>query len=434
MNKNQFVDSGINKIGLVPSGSHICSFYSNFNYFRKNLTKFFESGSKNNEKCIWISSKDYDTKSVRHFLIEYIPDIEKIFREKRFIIESYKNVYFNENDEFLTEIPDKYIEYIEEMTENSPIRLFSDLSWVEEKNFKDIMNLEISINNFIKDYKITALCGYLLESYSKFELIQLSNVHDYVIFSDNKKLKIVQNYEKGLYEHEKQLLGIISRGIIHDFKKIITIIKGYTDLAKEEIDEKSIVSSYLDEINKALFNCKDTIEEFPKLIKKYSEKFEELKMNQIINEIINTLKYFITNKISIDLDLKSDSIVKGNENKIKQILMNLILNAEESIKEKGKIVIRSQDITIQKEDIKQIPNSREGNFVKISVIDTGKGMSEETLNKLFEPFFTTKNQSGSGLGLSLVKIYIKEHRGWINVESRLNKGSKFQIYLPSVPI
>jgi signal transduction histidine kinase len=433
LNKNQFIDSGLNKLGLVPYGSHICSFYSNPNNFNKHISKFFRNGLENNEKCIWISSNIYDNEKVRNLLVDHIPDIEKTFKNENLIIESYKNVYFDENHQLLSQIPNGFIKYIEEVTEDTPIRLFSDLSWVGEEDFKNIMNLEISLNNITKDYKITVLCGYLLESYSRFELIQLSSVHDYVLLSDNNQFKIIQNYEKKLYEREKQLLGLISRGIIHDFKKIITIIKGYTDLVKSEIKENDTVLKYLKEIDRSIQNCEGIIGEFPKLSRKYSKKLEKLNVNNIINEITNTFSYFIMNKTILELDLQSNlPTITKNKNKIKQILMKLILNTKESIKEKGKIIIKSQGITIQKEDVKRIPNSREGKFVKISVIDTGRGMSEKTLNKLFEPFFTTKKEEGSGLGLSLVKIFIKEHKGWINVESKLNKGSKFHIYLPSI--
>lgn len=111
--------------------------------------------------------------------------------------------------------------------------------------------------------------------------------------------------------------------------------------------------------------------------------------------------------------------------------MNLMLNARDAMPQGGKITIKTENADVTEADIGQMPESRPGRFVCLSVSDTGSGISPDVMPQIFEPFFTTKEAGqSSGLGLAVVYGIVKQHNGWINVRSRTGKGSDFRIYLP----
>ncbi|MEJ2249065.1 MAG: MEDS domain-containing protein [Candidatus Lokiarchaeota archaeon] len=434
MKSNQYRDSGIENIGEIAFGTHICSFFSDISFFNESLVDYFKKGLENDELCIWVTSNNFNKNMVEVLLDKKLPQYKDALNKGKFLIVSYKEFYFDEDDNLSKALPEKFIDYAEIANKINPIRIVSDLSWLDKNLINDFIKLEILMNNFIKDYKIFVLCAYSLKNVSEFEAIQISNIHDVVLYHKNKELLVVQNYERILYEHEKQTLGLVSRGIIHDFKKLITVIKGYTDLAKSEVKKNSKIFDYLNEISRSIKNSVNIISQLPKLYYRNSIDVIELDINDIIRDVIKIFSYYITEKITIDLNLERNLwSIKGNENKVGQILLNLIINAKESIKDKGTISITTTNIKINKKNINKIPNSKKGRFIRISIKDTGIGMNEETVGNLFEPFFTTKKKKeGSGLGLSIVKIYVKELKGWINIYSELNKGSEFQIFFPTI--
>ena len=137
----------------------------------------------------------------------------------------------------------------------------------------------------------------------------------------------------------------------------------------------------------------------------------------------------ITIKIGLDPDLWT---VLADEGNIEQVIMNLVINARDAMPGGGELTIRTKNLTLDNEQAKLVPDSRPGQFVNLSIADTGCGISKDTLPRIFEPFFTTKEVGkGSGLGLSVVYGIIKQHEGWIHVSSEPGKGAQFAICLPA---
>jgi CheY-like chemotaxis protein len=144
------------------------------------------------------------------------------------------------------------------------------------------------------------------------------------------------------------------------------------------------------------------------------------------------LKRMIGEDIVLEFALTpSVSRINADAGQIEQVLANLVVNARDAMQSGGKLKVGTADITLKHQDVIQMPESRLGQFVVLTVSDTGMGIPEEILNHIFEPFFTTKDkEEGTGLGLATVYGIVKQHRGWIKVESKVGKGSKFSVYLP----
>ncbi|MFQ5330458.1 MAG: ATP-binding protein, partial [Thermodesulfobacteriota bacterium] len=123
---------------------------------------------------------------------------------------------------------------------------------------------------------------------------------------------------------------------------------------------------------------------------------------------------------------------RGDEGNIEQVIMNLAVNARDAMPNGGKLTIKSERVTIDDDYCRRYSYATPGRYIRMTIADTGTGMSEETQQRIFEPFFTTKGVGrGTGLGLAVVYGIIRKHEGWVNVESRVGRGTTFTVYLPA---
>jgi len=153
----------------------------------------------------------------------------------------------------------------------------------------------------------------------------------------------------------------------------------------------------------------------------------------VIEDLMHMLDRLLGENVVIKKVLKKGLWdVWGDLGSMEQVIMNLIINAKESIPDKGKIVIRTDNVVVNESAFDDQKEARPGKFIVIEVKDSGMGMDNKTLQKIFTPFFTTKEpEKGTGLGLSVVNNIIKNSQGWIKVNSQLGKGTEFKIFLPA---
>jgi len=236
-----------------------------------------------------------------------------------------------------------------------------------------------------------------------------------------------QKMEEELQKIEKlESLGVLAGGIAHDFNNILTGILGNVTLAKLDTDPGDEIFQILAEAEKATTQAKNLTQQ----LLTFSRGGAPLKKTVYIGKIIKDSANFalsgsnVTCAFSIPEDLL---LVKVDERQISQVINNLIINADQAMPEGGVIKVELNNITVGGKEALPI---REGKYVKIIIEDHGVGIPGEHLQKIFDPYFTTK-QKGSGLGLATAFSIVKQHDGYITVESKQGTGTTFSIYLPA---
>ncbi|MSS71606.1 MAG: response regulator [Candidatus Latescibacteria bacterium] len=248
--------------------------------------------------------------------------------------------------------------------------------------------------------------------------------------------------EKALKEQEEQLrhaqkmeaIGRLAGGMAHDFNNQLAVIKGYVDLLLDPLPEGSTTRDDLLKIRKAVQRSAALTERLLVFSSKQQMELRPLDLNRQASEIQKMLARLLDENVVIALDLEEDlRTVNADPTNIDQIFANLAINARDAMREGGTLIFQTRNVVIDEASCERVPGARPGPFVRLSVSDTGTGMSEEVRSHLFEPFFTTKGPGkGTGLGLSIVYGIVQAHKGWITVETRLGQGSRFEIFLPVV--
>ena len=259
-----------------------------------------------------------------------------------------------------------------------------------------------------------------------------------------------------------EAIGTLAGGITHDFNNILGAILGYTDLAILESEDESKIRQYLKKIQEAGHRAKDLVNQILAFSRQSKQERFPVQLSSIVEEALKMIRASLPSTIEIRRNIQTDhGTVEADSTQIHQVLMNLCTNAAHAMQENGGILeIGIQDMgfglrsaNYQKDEKRstlvghasvstgqanQISESQieyldilPGPYLKLTVRDTGIGMSPDVLARIFDPYFTTKEKAhGTGLGLSVVHGIIKSHGGSITVESKPGQGTAFHVYLP----
>jgi signal transduction histidine kinase/ActR/RegA family two-component response regulator len=266
---------------------------------------------------------------------------------------------------------------------------------------------------------------------------QLSNANQDL----KNEIEIRQKFERERAELEKQLfqlqkmetIGTLAGGIAHDFNNILTPILGYTDMALEELPAESNLRFDLEQINNAAHRGKDLVQQVLTFSREVDFENKPIQLQPVVTEALNLIRASFAPgvEISQQYDQKIGSVL-ANPTHIHQIMMNLCTNASHAMMKTGGILkVKLDSAKIDQKTADKIPNLKKGEYVRLTISDTGHGMDLKTKERIFEPFFTRKEVgSGSGLGLSVVHGIVNNYGGAIVVDSTPGKGTTFMIYLP----
>jgi signal transduction histidine kinase/ActR/RegA family two-component response regulator len=241
--------------------------------------------------------------------------------------------------------------------------------------------------------------------------------------------------EKRLAQAQKmEAIGTLAGGIAHDFNNILSAIMGYTELTLIDIPQDSAVRKNLKQVLKAGGRAKDLVQQILTYSRQREREMQPVKINLIVNEALKLLRASLPSTIRINNNITSNLAVMSDPTNIHQVIMNLCTNAGHAMQENGGLLdVRLTDVDIDAEFAKHHPGMSPGKFVRLTVSDTGHGMSPEVIERIFDPFFSTKNKrEGTGMGLSVVHGIVKSHGGTLTVDSTPGKGSVFKTFFPAI--
>jgi PAS domain S-box-containing protein len=234
-----------------------------------------------------------------------------------------------------------------------------------------------------------------------------------------------------------EALGTLAGGVAHDLNNVLGVLVGYSELLLERLPEGNLLRSYASGILQSSERGATIIQDLLTLGRRGVAVSEVVNLNRVISDYIEAPEFeklkayhpYVTFRSDLE---KSLSNIKGSPVHLGKTVMNLVSNASEAICDEGEVIIRTKNCYIDK-PIGGYDDVREGDYVVVTVSDNGRGISTSDIKKIFEPFYTKKvmGRSGTGLGLAVVWGTVKDHDGYIDVQSEDGKGSTFTIYLPA---
>lgn len=230
-------------------------------------------------------------------------------------------------------------------------------------------------------------------------------------------------------------IGKLAGGIAHDFNNILTAILGYSNLAlyKAKLGEYENIIDHLQAVKTASFRAGDLVKQILAFSRQAEQDRKPMQLHMVIKEALGLIRASLPTTIEIKQHINENSgAVLADPSQIHQVMMNLCTNASHSMAGTGGILeVNLGDINISKNEMVSLGGLRPGSYTKITVSDTGHGMTQRTLDRIFEPYFTTKSVGkGSGIGLSVVHGIVNSHSGRITVESKINFGTTFTLLFP----
>jgi len=254
---------------------------------------------------------------------------------------------------------------------------------------------------------------------------------------DDTKLKIIESQIQ--QTRKMEAIGNLAGGVAHDFNNILGGIIGYTQLIKNNSANIPKIQPYVDQVIKASERAKGLVNQILLFSRKTETKKIPLDIGLIAEEVLKLVRASIPSTIEITHHFKKDlNPILADQTQIHQVIMNLCSNASDAMKNGGgHLEITLKSITILKDTLTDSATDFEklttGDYIQLSVSDTGKGIDKKTLAKIFDPYFTTKEAgSGTGLGLATIHGIVKDHGGVIHVKSEVSQGTVFRLFFPIV--
>jgi PAS domain S-box-containing protein len=245
--------------------------------------------------------------------------------------------------------------------------------------------------------------------------------------TDQKRL------EEQLRQAQKmEAIGQLAGGVAHDFNNILTVILGHASLLQAAGNLTGVAARSAQQISQAAERAATLTRQLLAFSRRQLMQLRQLDMNEVVANMTKMLGRILGEDIELQLNYSPHPArVQADAGMMEQVLLNLAVNSRDAMPRGGLLAIKISALEVDARRLAEYPEARAGQFVCLRVTDTGCGIPPEILRRIFEPFFTTKEVGkGTGLGLATVYGIVKQHQGWIEVESEPGKGTTFSIFLP----
>jgi PAS domain S-box-containing protein len=259
-----------------------------------------------------------------------------------------------------------------------------------------------------------------------------------VFFSDVTERKREEKKSHGLEQqlHQAQKMEAVGRlagGIAHDFNNLLMVIQSYTEMLQDHLPANDALRKNTREVIRAAQRGASLTGQMLAFSRKQIISPVVLDLNTVIDETAKMLRRIIGEDIELQVHTESLWTIKADPDQISQVLMNLCVNSRDAMPQGGTLTITTGNVTVGDGGIDGQPDISPGDYVKLSVSDTGTGISKDVQEQVFDPFFTTKEVGkGTGLGLAMVYGIVKQSGGFLWVDSKVGEGARFTIYLPRI--
>ncbi len=247
-------------------------------------------------------------------------------------------------------------------------------------------------------------------------------------FLEHERARLATRLERA---RRMQMIGTLASGIAHNFNNIIGAILGYSEMIEPQLALGTKPAQHIDEIRRAAERGRDLIDNILTFGRRRGARIGPVQVRSLFEEAASMLRASLRPGVELIVeDIPAEITVSGQPAQLQQIILNLCANAAQAIEGSGSIQVTAAQKEVVDPTLLSHGKLEQGLYVRLAVSDTGRGFDEGVARRLFEPFFTTRS-AGTGLGLATVREIVRDHDGALNVESRLGRGTRFEVWLPA---
>jgi PAS domain S-box-containing protein len=314
-------------------------------------------------------------------------------------------------------------------------RLFPDLLQVDRQAYEDALQTALEKGESTGEFRHYNRNGREIIVDSRWTLLRAGEGDPKAILAVNTDVTEKKHLETQLLRAQRlESIGTLASGIAHVLNNILLLILMAAQMIRL-IWRNELIQPLLDRIETNAQRGAEVIKQVLTFARGIEGERIILQPRYLLQEVEQIGSETFPRKISISTHLNRDLWpIKGDATQLHQLLLNLCVNARDAMPQGGTLTLSAQNVNLDAEFASQFPEAMPGPYVRLEVSDTGFGIPESVLDNIFDPFFTTKGQGqGTGLGLSTVLGIVRSHGGFIKVESRENRGTTFEVYLPAIP-
>jgi two-component system cell cycle sensor histidine kinase/response regulator CckA len=318
-----------------------------------------------------------------------------------------------------------------------------DLIHPDDKDFTRERHIRVLSGEILPDaneYRFVKKGGGYLWVRSRAILIEWEGRPAVLTFNEDITEQKHTIHEKGQLQVQLQqaqkmeAMGTLASGIAHDFNNFLQGITGYLELMKRQVQGQPTATDYLSGIGRIVERSSDLVGRLLSFSRKEEGSYEPLDINNVVQQGVGILRHSLPKMIRVQAELAENlRYVIGDAGQLIQVLLNLAMNSKDAMPNGGTLKISSRNLPAAETSKLTSLDLPHGDYIQITVSDTGLGMDEEIQGRIFEPFFTTKGQGeGTGLGMAIVYNIIQSHGGVIICDSKPGQGTVFEVYLPAI--
>ncbi|MBI3450411.1 MAG: PAS domain-containing protein [Acidobacteria bacterium] len=236
--------------------------------------------------------------------------------------------------------------------------------------------------------------------------------------------------EQLLQSQKMEAIGVLAGGVAHDFNNLLNVITGYTDMAERALETGHAAREHLERVTAAALRAADLTRKLLAVSRRQVLQVKSFDLGTVVGDFSRMLSRIVGEDVEVELHHVGGSLtVRADPGQLEQVLLNLCTNARQAMLTGGRLTVTTRAVSLSERDVAGHEWAKPGDYAALEVTDSGAGMDEQTMERIFEPFYTTKAE-GSGLGLATVYGIVRQHDGFLRVESEPGRGTTFHVFLP----